>query len=321
MLFDFLIEIIEEKIKGKDCFVLVVARHSARDINDAAKVRWSENYDQVGYTALKAVVDQVEHDKQVGNVDVTLFSNKIEVLYFDSSNKDQVFYAALAKAVYWLMKVGVNRGRYMVYSKIQTTLDLGDDRPYEGFSSFAHTPTNSKSHSIIVDNINKVVNSQELRENTVKRIVGDIDSQGVLVGCHTSTIEESKKTIEDFLCMGLFVIPIKTQDLMQTNDWFNENYAKEIGAKQLTLVQEYKSKIESLKRSILAAVESSTTVGDIEDLEVVVAADKYEQIKKRLADTVYICSASEAIWHRIIVKESLEAKMESALNNSVVENA
>ena len=306
MLFDFLVEVLEEKINGKSCFILVAARHSPRDINEGVKDRLALHRDDTSYGSTKAIIDQIQSDRKSGNTGIALYSNKIDVLFFDESNKTEVFYAALAKGVFWLMQMGVNRGRYTAYAKIKTMIELGDERPYVGFSSFAATPTNQESHSIIANNINEVVASSSLRNDTVKRIMDEVDSLNTLVECKTGTIEESKQTIKDFLCMGLYIIPIKTQDIKQTSDWFNENYADSLRLEQLTLVNEYGSLVDELKSSVVSIVEDLDVTGDINDLHVLVNFEDYAPIRENLGKLVYICSASEALWMDMVLKESNE---------------
>ena len=306
MLFDFLVEVLEEKINGKSCFILVAARHSPRDINEGVKDRLALHRDDTSYGSTKAIIDQIQSDRKSGNTGIALYSNKIDVLFFDESNKTEVFYAALAKGVFWLMQMGVNRGRYTAYAKIKTMIELGDERPYVGFSSFAATPTNQESHSIIANNINEVVASSSLRNDTVKRIMDEVDSLNTLVECKTGTIEESKQTIKDFLCMGLYIIPIKTQDIKQTSDWFNENYADSLRLEQLTLVNEYGSLVDKLKSSVVSIVEDLDVTGDINDLHVLVNFEDYAPIRENLGKLVYICSASEALWMDMVLKESNE---------------
>lgn len=306
MLFDFLVEVLEEKINGKSCFILVAARHSPRDINEGVKDRLALHRDDTSYGSTKAIIDQIQSDRKSGNTGIALYSNKIDVLFFDESNKTEVFYAALAKGVFWLMQMGVNRGRYTAYAKIKTMIELGDERPYVGFSSFAATPTNQESHSIIANNINEVVASSSLRNDTVKRIMDEVDSLNTLVECKTGTIEESKQTIKDFLCMGLYIIPIKTQDIKQTSEWFNENYADSLRLEQLTLVNEYGSLVDELKSSVVSIVEDLDVTGDINDLHVLVNFEDYAPIRENLGKLVYICSASEALWMDMVLKESNE---------------
>lgn len=306
MLFDFLVEVLEEKINGKSCFILVAARHSPRDINEGVKDRLALHRDDTSYGSTKAIIDQIQSDRKSGNTGIALYSNKIDVLFFDESNKTEVFYAALAKGVFWLMQMGVNRGRYTAYAKIKTMIELGDERPYVGFSSFAATPTNQESHSIIANNINEVVASSSLRNDTVKRIMDEVDSLNTLVECKTGTIEESKQTIKDFLCMGLYIIPIKTQDIKQTSEWFNENYADSLRLEQLTLVNEYGSLVDELKSSVVSIVEDLDVTGDINDLHVLVNFEDYAPIRENLGKLVYICSASEALWMNMVLKESNE---------------
>ena len=306
MLFDFLVEVLEEKINGKSCFILIAARHSPRDINEGVKDRLALHRDDTSYGSTKAIIDQIQSDRKSGNTGIALYSNKIDVLFFDESNKTEVFYAALAKGVFWLMQMGVNRGRYTAYAKIKTMIELGDERPYVGFSSFAATPTNQESHSIIANNINEVVASSSLRNDTVKRIMDEVDSLNTLVECKTGTIEESKQTIKDFLCMGLYIIPIKTQDIKQTSEWFNENYADSLRLEQLTLVNEYGSLVDELKSSVVSIVEDLDVTGDINDLHVLVNFEDYAPIRENLGKLVYICSASEALWMDMVLKESNE---------------
>ena len=306
MLFDFLVEVLEEKINGKSCFILVAARHSPRDINEGVKDRLALHRADTSYGSTKAIIDQIQSDRKSGNTGIALYSNKIDVLFFDESNKTEVFYAALAKGVFWLMQMGVNRGRYTAYAKIKTMIELGDERPYVGFSSFAATPTNQESHSIIANNINEVVASSSLRNDTVKRIMDEVDSLNTLVECKTGTIEESKQTIKDFLCMGLYIIPIKTQDIKQTSEWFNENYADSLRLEQLTLVNEYGSLVDELKSSVVSIVEDLDVTGDINDLHVLVNFEDYAPIRENLGKLVYICSASEALWMDMVLKESNE---------------
>lgn len=306
MLFDFLVEVLEEKINGKSCFILIAARHSPRDINEGVKDRLALHRDDTSYGSTKAIIDQIQSDRKSGNTGIALYSNKIDILFFDESNKTEVFYAALAKGVFWLMQMGVNRGRYTAYAKIKTMIELGDERPYVGFSSFAATPTNQESHSIIANNINEVVASPSLRNDTVKRIMDEADSLNTLVECKTGTIEESKQTIKDFLCMGLYIIPIKTQDIKQTSEWFNENYADSLRLEQLTLVNEYASLVDELKSSVVSIVEGLDVTGDINDLHVLVNFEDYAPIRESLGKLVYICSASEALWMDMVLKESNE---------------
>ena len=304
MLFDFLIEIFEEKIRGQSCFIAVAARYSDKDIKPAM----NQN-DGDPTAALEAVVEKIKSDREEGSVDKTLFSNKIEVSYFDSNNKEAVFFATLAKAVHWLLAPSVNCGHYMAYSKIKEAASpLG--RAYQGFSSFAYTPTNQSTHSIITDYINKAINSQELRQSTVQRVIGNIDDKGILVHCDVSTKETAEGTMADMLCMGLTMIPIKTQDMTQTILWFNEHYAETMGTAKLDLINEYKLKNTELKDTISMAVENSSAprASDaINELQSIVTADEYEEILMRLAELTYICAASEAIWQQIIAKESFEA--------------
>lgn len=306
MLFDFLVEVLEEKINGKSCFILIAARHSPRDINEGVKDRLALHRDDTSYGSTKAIIDQIQSDRKSGNTGIALYSNKIDILFFDESNKTEVFYAALAKGVFWLMQMGVNRGRYTAYAKIKTMIELGDERPYVGFSSFAATPTNQESHSIIANNINEVVASPSLRNDTVKRIMDEVGSLNTLVECKTGTIEESKQTIKDFLCMGLYIIPIKTQDIKQTSEWFNENYADSLRLEQLTLVNEYASLVDELKSSVVSIVEGLDVTGDINDLHVLVNFEDYAPIRESLGKLVYICSASEALWMDMVLKESNE---------------
>lgn len=304
MLLDFLLEVLEEKVNGKSCFILVAAKHSPRDINEAVKDRMSLHEGDTSYDSIKALVDQIQSDRRTGNTSVALYSNKIDILFFDETNKLEVFYAALAKGVYWLMQLGVNRGRYTAYSKIKTMIEMGDERPYVGFSSFAATPTNKESHSIVAQTISEVVASSSLRNDTVKRIMDEVGSFNNLVECKTSTVEESKATIKDFLCMGLYIIPIKTQDIEQTSKWFNENYADSIRIERLTLVENYKLLIEDLKSSVINLLEGVEVTADIEDLHTLVDYEGYDDVRKKLGKLVYTCSASEALWMDMVLKES-----------------
>lgn len=304
MLFDFLIEVLEEEINGESCFIVVAAKHSPRDINAGANERLAQRSKQGKYRPTNAILDQIESDKRNGNTTAALYANKIEVLYFNKKNKNEVFYKALAKGVYWLMGEGVNRGRFAANSKIMEMAEMGKDRPYRGFSSFAATPTNSASHSIIMDNISELVASPSVMLDTVKKIITEAGSENELVKSATSTLESSKETIKDFLCMGLFVIPIKTQDIAQTTDWFNDNYAKEFGVDRLNWVEDYEPLVNNLKSSVVKLLDGHDDKGDIGDLSVAVGDEKYSPIVKKLSELVYICSSSEAIWTQMIVRES-----------------
>ena len=307
MLFDFLIEVLEEEIGGKSCFIMVAAKHSPHDINMKANNRMVGLNSDDPTSPLKAVVEQIKSDLKTKNTDVALYSNKIDILFFDESNKEQVFYSALAKGVYWLMQLGVNRGRYSAYAKIKTAIELGADRTYEGFSSFAKTATNKKSHSVIAKNISDAVSSVEMRNETVKRILNEEGLTSTLVECKTATIEESKQTIKDFLCMGLYIIPIKTQDVSRSIEWFNENYANSLREKELDFESEYSNLIQSLKKSIVELAVEFDVIEDIEDLNKVVDYEGFSAVREQLGKVVYVCSAAEAIWAEIVLKEAIDS--------------
>lgn len=306
MLFDYLVEVLEEKVKGKSCFIVMAAKHSSHDINAAAQSRFTANLDINGYTPMNALVEQIQSDKKAGQTAVALYSNKVDILFFDESNKDEVFHKALANSVYWLMQLSVNRGRFEAYSKIRTMIELGDDRPYIGFSSFAATPTNEKAHKIIAKSIDTIVSSKELRSETIARVLDTEMNVGTLIECKTDTIDESKKTIEDFLCMGLFIVPIKTQNILETANWFNDNYAAAVRVEPLKLAEEYPELIDAFKASIMKVLEAVDIEGDIHNLNTMVSFEDYSPVTKTLGDLVYNCSASGALWLNMVLKESSE---------------
>lgn len=306
MLLDYLIEVLEEKVEGKSCFIVMAAKHSSHEIHAAAQSRFSANMHVSGYTPMNALVEQIQSDKKSGNTTVALYSNKVDVLFFDESNRDEVFHRALANCVDWLMQLSVNRGRFAAYAKIRTMIELGDDRPYIGFSSFAATPTNKEAHKIIAKSIDTIVSSKELRSETIARVLDTEMNVGTLIECKTDTIEESKKTIEDFLCMGLFIVPIKTQNILETANWFNDNYAASIRVQPLTLAEEYAGLIDTFKASVLKLIKGVDVEGDIHNLNTLVSFEEYSSVTKALGDLVYNCSASDVLWLNMALKESNE---------------
>ncbi|MBO6226042.1 MAG: hypothetical protein J6N72_11495, partial [Psychrobacter sp.] len=160
------------------------------------------------------------------------------------------------------------------------------------------------SHRVIASSIEEVVKSPSLREETVKRIMDEADNLNALVECKTSTILESKQTIKDFLCMGLYIIPIKTQDIIQTSKWFNENYADSLRLEHLTLVDDYGSLINNLKNSIVNIAEGLDITKDVEDLNTMVSFEDFSAVREALGKAAYVCSASEALWMDMVLKES-----------------
>ena len=304
MLFDYLIEVLEEKVKGKSCFIVMAAKHSSNDIHEGAKDRFSANIDVKGYSPMNALVEQIQSDKKSGNTGIALYSNKVDILFFDESNRNEVFHKALANCVYWLMQLSVNRGRFEAYAKIRTMIELGDDRPYIGFSSFAATPTNEEAHKVIAKSLDKIVSSKELRSETIARVLDTEINIGTLIECRTDTINDSKKTIEDFLCMGLFIVPIKTQNILETTNWFNDNYAAAARVEPLRLAEEYPEMIDDFKASVLDVVKKIDTEGDIHGLNTMVSFEDYSPITKTLNNLAYNCSASSLLWLNMVLKES-----------------
>ena len=308
MLSNFLVEIQESKINGKGCFVVISAKHSTKVIEEGAiKVGTERGSNDVDYTSIDAVVDYMESDNLKGNA---LVSSNIAVNFFDDSSKEEAFYKSIAKACFWLMDMNINKGLNSALSKIDQLSRMGGNRPYEGFSSFVGTDTNKASHKVIHkvidDTINKMVNSEDEKNKILERLLSKKDKNARLVELDTTSIEASKRTIEDMIALSLFISPIKTLDMRQTVEWFNENYETKNNGKKISWAKDYQALIVDTGRSIFNAIRESGISTDVENLLAEVDIEKSVSITSKLEKAAHLCSGVELLW-MVIAKAEAEA--------------
>lgn len=301
MLLNFLIEVQESKFNGKNCFVVIAAKHSTKNLEVGATKIGTANGDKPNYRYIDAVADYANNKDRN---DTALVSSNISVFFFDDKNRDDVFNKSVAKACFWLMDMNINKGVNEAITKLSQLERLGGKRPYEGFSSFIGTKTNKISHKVVVDTINKMVSSEQLRDSVLNRVLQNKDKGERLVMLDTSSKSASQRTIEDMIAVSLFIAPIKTQDMSKTIGWFNNNYQSEYRKDGLTWDDEYQSLIVDVGRSICKTIKGLDLSDDIENLFAEVDVDDSIRTMDKLEKAVWLCSASELLWMAIVKSEN-----------------
>lgn len=300
MLFDFLVEIQEAKFGGKSCFVAIAAKHDTKDIEAGAKNFALEKDDDYGY--VNAVVDYVGSKNKT---DGSLMSSNVAVYFFEQETKEQVFCKAVARSVFWLMSLGVNIGASAALSKINRLNELGGQRPYEGFSSFTGTPTNKLIHNLITKNISDLVASKNDRDAILEAAISGKQGNDNLVNCEVDTVAQSRKTIKNILGMGLFLIPVKTQDMQQTVAWYNDNYTDGDSTKNIDWDANYKDTIVNVGKTISKALKEKDINVDTDNVLNLLDVDQVVDIKAKLEKAVWLCSASELLWMSVVLAENV----------------